>query len=68
VEIKSDGDVGDVAVSRSSGSRILDDAAKRIVRLAAPYDRFPDEIRKDTDIISVTRTWTFTKDDQLLSE
>lgn len=68
VEIKSDGDVGDVSVSRSSGSRILDDAAKRIVRLASPYDRFPDDIRKDTDIISVTRTWTFTKDDQLLSE
>jgi periplasmic protein TonB len=68
VEIKSDGDVGEVSVSRSSGSRILDDAAKRIVRLAAPYDRFPAEIRKDTDIISITRTWTFTKDDQLLSE
>ena len=68
VEIRADGDVAEVTVSRSSGSKVLDDAAKRIVRLAAPYDRFPDTIKKDTDIISVTRTWTFTKDEQLLSE
>lgn len=68
VEIRSDGDVAEVTVSRSSGSKVLDDAAKRIVRLAAPYDRFPDTIKKDTDIISVTRTWMFTKDEQLLSE
>ena len=47
---------------------ILDQAAIRIVRLAAPFDRFPDNIRSDTDILHITRTWTFTRADQVLAE
>jgi periplasmic protein TonB len=61
VAIKSDGEVESIEVNRSSGKKVLDEAAKRIVRLAAPYDRFPNEIRRDTDIIHITRTWLFMK-------
>ena len=68
VSIKADGSIEDVVVDKSSGSKILDDAAKRIVELAAPYTRFPDDIKKDTDILSITRTWTFTQEDALSSE
>ena len=68
VAIKADGEVESVEVNRSSGYRILDQAAIRIVRLAAPFNRFPDTIRGDTDILHITRTWTFTRSDQVLAE
>ncbi|MBC7756773.1 MAG: energy transducer TonB [Bdellovibrio sp.] len=68
VSIKADGSIEDVVIDKSSGSKILDEAAKRIVELAAPYSRFPDDIKKDTDILSITRTWTFTQEDQVATE
>ena len=68
VSIKADGSIESVEVSRSSGQRILDAAAMRIVRLAAPYPPLPADIRRDTDILTITRTWTFTSSDKLESE
>ena len=68
VSIRSNGTLESVEVSKSSGQRILDAAAVRIVKLAAPYAPFPDDIRKDTDILSIVRTWHFTSADQLESE
>ena len=55
-------------INRSSGNRILDAAALRIVNLAAPFSPFPADIAKDTDIISITRTWIFTRSDQFVAE
>lgn len=63
VAIKSNGEVESIEVNRSSGKKVLDDAAKRIVQLAAPYARFPDNIKRDTDVIHITRTWMFMKGD-----
>lgn len=68
VSIRSSGEVDSIEVSRPSGHKELDEAAVRIVRLAAPYSPFPDDIRRDTDIVSITRTWMFTKGDQLSTE
>jgi protein TonB len=68
VSIRADGSVENVEISRPSGQPILDAAAQRIVRLAAPFPPFPPDIRKDTDILSITRTWTFTQTDKLESE
>ncbi len=68
VNIRSDGNVESIEINKSSGQRILDAAAQRIVKLAAPYAAFPPDIRKETDILSITRTWTFTTNDQLESE
>lgn len=65
VNIKADGSVEHVEVKRSSGHKELDEAAIRIVTLAAPYAAFPEDIRKDTDILGIVRTWTFTRADQL---
>ena len=67
VSIKSDGTLEDVEVSRSSGHKILDAAAIRIVQLGAPYAAFPEDIRRDTDILSITRTWMFTREDEFQS-
>lgn len=68
VSIRSDGSVESIEISRPSGQRILDAAAIRIVKLASPYPPFPPDIRKETDILSITRTWMFTTNDQLESE
>jgi protein TonB len=68
VSIKADGTAEKIEINRSSGKKVLDDAAMRIVKLAAPFAPFPADIAKDTDILSVTRTWTFTRADQLVTE
>jgi protein TonB len=62
VAIRKDGSVADAVLEKSSGSAILDRAARRIVMLAAPYPPFPPEIARDTDILEITRTWIFTND------
>jgi protein TonB len=67
VSIRSDGSVENVAVNRSSGQRILDAAAVKIVEMAGPYAAFPPDIRRDTDILEITRTWTFARGDELRS-
>jgi len=68
VSIRSDGSVDKVEIDKSSGKKILDDAAIRIVNLAAPYAAFPADISKDTDILGITKTWTFTISDRLTTE
>ena len=68
VEIRADGNVESVEVTRSSGQPILDAAAQYIVKKASPFSPFPADIRRDTDILSITRTWTFTQSDELQSE
>ncbi|MGR8921726.1 MAG: energy transducer TonB, partial [Gammaproteobacteria bacterium] len=59
VSLNPDGSVREIVVRRSSGHRLLDDAAIRIVELAAPFAEFPPEILEETDILHITRTWKF---------
>ena len=65
VSIKADGSLDDVEVTRSSGTKVLDNAAVMIVRRSAPYAPFSAEIRKKADVVVITRTWTFAAGDQL---
>ena len=68
VSLKPDGRIDAIEINQSSGFKILDEAAKKIVELGAPYAPFPEDIRKEVDILSITRTWTFSKDDTLSSQ
>lgn len=68
VAIKSDGTVDQIAFDRPSGHKVLDEAARRIVQLAAPFAAFPPDIAKEVDILHITRTWTFTTGDRFMSE
>ena len=65
VSINSDGSIEKIVIDRPSGSKILDDAAKNILNLAAPYAKFSDEMKKNTDILEITRTWTFSQEDEI---
>lgn len=68
VSIKADGSIESIELNRSSGHKVLDEAARHIVELGAPYARFPDDVRKEIDVLGITRTWTFTKEDSLATE
>lgn len=59
VTLKPDGTLQAVRVLVSSGHKVLDDAALRIVRLAAPYPPFPEEMKKSTDLLEIVRSWQF---------
>jgi len=63
VSIYADGRVEAIEIDRSSGSKVLDTAAVRIVELAAPFAAFSEDMRKKADILSITRTWTFNRSD-----
>ena len=67
VAVYPDGSVRDITIRKPSGHKILDDAAVRIVKLAAPFAPFPDSISKDTDVLFITRTWVFTSSNRLKS-
>ena len=67
VAIDPDGLVRSIRVVRSSGIKILDDAAIHITALAAPFEPLPDEIKRDTDVLHITRTWQFLENARLIS-
>lgn len=68
VALDADGTVHSINLRRSSGHKVLDDAAIRIVNLAAPFAPFPDELRKDTDVLHITRTWQFLSSNQFQTQ
>jgi protein TonB len=68
VSLNHDGSLNRVEINRSSGYKVLDEAAQRIVQMAAPFAPFPPEIRRDTDILEITRTWKFTQGDQVMAK
>ncbi len=59
VVINADGELVKTDLRQSSGHQVLDDAAKRIVKLAAPFSAFPKKLRAETDVIHITRSWEF---------
>jgi protein TonB len=67
VTMNADGTVRNISILRPSGHAVIDEAAIRIVNLAAPFAPFPSEILKDADILHITRTWEFSTTHQLKS-
>jgi protein TonB len=60
VGIQSDGGIYSIRITKSSGNQALDDAAKRIVRLSAPFAELPAELLEELDVLVITRVWNFT--------
>lgn len=65
VTVDRDGHVVDVVVERSSGQKVLDDAARRVVRMGAPYAPLPERVRQQYDQMVIIRTWSFTRGEAL---
>ena len=68
VTIRPDGSVDSIELDRSSGLDVLDAAAFKIVRMATPFAAFPPDIRRDTDLLVITRTWFFGHGDKIWTE
>jgi len=66
VSINRDGTLYEVQVLESSGQQVLDQAALRIVRLAAPFAPFTGDLA-DIDRLEIIRTWRFERGDRLSS-
>ena len=59
VTIRADGSLKDIVVRHSSGDKALDQAALKILRLAAPFDPLPPNIRKNYDVLRFAYDWDF---------
>lgn len=67
VAVNANGTLHNIHIRRSSGHKILDDAAIHIVKLAAPFAPFTAEMRKDTDILHIIRGWQFQNNNRLVT-
>lgn len=67
VGILKSGAIESILVEESSGQRILDDAAKRIVQLASPFEPLVGKLGEETDILYITRTWDFQSSNSVIS-
>jgi protein TonB len=59
VGINADGSIYSMRIVRSSGNTALDEAAKHIVKMSAPFAELPVELLKEVNVLVVTRVWKF---------
>lgn len=59
IKIKSDGNIDDIEINKSSGSIALDNALKNVIQSEAPYAQFPDKMKKEISILTIKRSWFF---------
>lgn len=59
VGINPDGSIYSMRITRSSGNPALDEAAKRIVKMSAPFAELPVELLKEVNVLVITRVWKF---------
>lgn len=67
VALDTEGRLVSLKLLQSSGYRLLDDAARSIVRLTEPFEPFPPELSSQADIIEIVRTWHFFSDRQRIT-
>ena len=65
VGIYKNGDIESITFEESSGQRVLDDAARRIVELAGPFQALEGSLAEEADILYITRTWDFRGDNRV---
>jgi len=59
VGVNPDGSIESMNVLRSSGHKLLDNAALQIVKMAAPFAPLTPAILKDTDVLHISLVWRF---------
>ncbi len=67
VGINADGSIAGISIIKSSGNKALDDAAKRIVMLSAPFPALPVELLKELDVLRIRRVWNFSDESGMSS-
>lgn len=59
VALRADGSLEEIIILRSSGHKEIDRAAMRILRLAAPFETFPEQLRTHYDVLRFVYEWQF---------
>jgi len=67
VGINEDGSIYSIRINKSSGIPALDEAAKKIVRMSAPFAPLPLDLRKELDVLVITRVWKFSDESGLVT-
>ncbi|MCX7098790.1 MAG: TonB family protein [Methylococcales bacterium] len=67
VGINIDGSIYSIQISKSSGIPALDEAAKKIVRMGAPFAPLPMDLRKEVKVLVITRVWKFSDESGLVT-
>ncbi|MBE0469459.1 MAG: energy transducer TonB [Methyloprofundus sp.] len=67
VGIKPDGSLYSLRIRKSSGYPALDEAAKRIVRVSAPFPPLPKDLLQELDVLVITRVWKFSDESGLMT-
>ncbi len=62
VAIDADGRLSEAVILQSSGQAALDDAAMEILRIAAPFEPFPEFLRSEYDVLRFAYEWRFGPD------
>ncbi len=68
VGINADGSIYSIRINKSSGNLELDEAAKKIVRMSAPFPPLPLDLRKEVDVLVITRVWKFSDESGLVTQ
>jgi periplasmic protein TonB len=64
ISIRADGSLENFSIVQPSGYEVLNAGAEKIVRMADPFAPLPDNIRKETDILTIRINWSFTASQQ----
>lgn len=67
VGINPDGSIYSMRITRSSGNPELDEAAKRIVRMSAPFAELPADLLQEVNVLVITRVWKFSDETGMTS-
>lgn len=62
ITVRKDGSLAGFVIDQPSQYAVLNQAARRIIEMAAPFAPFPPDIARDTDELVITRTWHFIND------
>jgi protein TonB len=68
VGINADGSIYSIRINKSSGNPELDEAAIKIVRMSAPFPPLPLDLRKELDVMVITRVWKFSDESGLVTQ
>jgi protein TonB len=68
VGISADGSIYSMRINRSSGNPALDEAAKNIVKMSAPFPPLPAEVLRETKVLVIPRVWKFSDESGMTSQ
>jgi protein TonB len=66
IAIRADGNLEEFKIIQPSMYEVLNKGAENIVRMSAPFSTLPDNIRQDTDVLSIRINWSFSNSNQSL--